>query len=174
MLRENRSIRRSFIDEHGDVARDVLAWPERWKTLHSTRYLAAILPCILIVLAKPIAARAQTENAPISMSSETSVREKVFMHENRNAMEQMMSSMDVKSTGDVDRDFVAMMAAHHQGAIAMAKSLLVYGKNERLKRIAQEIIVTQQEEINAMHLAIGGEISADDAYPTGQKPGMGH
>ena len=37
-----------------------------------------------------------------------------------------------------------MMVPHHQGAIDMAVALLRYGRNERLKRLAQEIIVTQQ------------------------------
>jgi uncharacterized protein (DUF305 family) len=32
---------------------------------------------------------------------------------------------------------------------------LRYGKNEQLRRIAQEIIVTQQDEIAAMRLAVG-------------------
>jgi uncharacterized protein (DUF305 family) len=48
-----------------------------------------------------------------------------------------------------------MMSAHHQGAIDMAKALLRFGRNERLRRLAQEIIVTQQQEIAAMRLAVG-------------------
>ena len=63
--------------------------------------------------------------------------------------------MAVKPTGDVDRDFVAMMIPHHQGAIDMAQADLRYGQNEQLRRIAQEIIVTQQQEIAAMRLALG-------------------
>ena len=70
-------------------------------------------------------------------------------------MAKMMAAMTVDPTGDVDRDFVAMMVPHHQGAIDMAVALLRYGRNERLKRLAQEIIVTQQQEIAAMRLAIG-------------------
>jgi hypothetical protein len=37
----------------------------------------------------------------------------------------------------------------------MAQSELLYGHNEQLKRLAQEIIVTQQQEIAAMKLALG-------------------
>jgi uncharacterized protein (DUF305 family) len=47
------------------------------------------------------------------------------------------------------------MAPHHHGAIDMAISELRYGKNEQLRRIAQEIIVDQMQEIAAMKLAIG-------------------
>jgi len=66
----------------------------------------------------------------------------------------MMADMTVASTGDVDADFAATMIPHHQGAIEMAQAELRYGRNERLRRIAQEIIVTQQQEIEAMKYAI--------------------
>ena len=78
-----------------------------------------------------------------------------FLAENDAAMAKMMAAMEVKPTGDVDRDFVAMMVPHHQGAIDMAMALLRYGRNEQLRRLAQEIIVTQQQEIAAMRLALG-------------------
>lgn len=71
-----------------------------------------------------------------------------------------MAAMDVQPTGDVDWDFVAMMAPHHQGAIDMAQAVLRHGKNERIRRLAQEIIVTQQQEIAAMQLAIGAPLPA--------------
>ena len=78
-----------------------------------------------------------------------------FMADNKTAMAKMMAGMDVKPSGDVDADFVAMMVPHHQGAIDMAQAELRYGRNEQLRRLAQEIIVTQQEEIAAMRVAIG-------------------
>ena len=78
-----------------------------------------------------------------------------FMAENEASMQRMMTAMNVKPTGNVDRDFVAMMIPHHQGAIDMAKSMLRCGHNEQLRRIAQEIIVEQQQEIDAMRLAVG-------------------
>ena len=70
-------------------------------------------------------------------------------------MGRMMAGMDVKSTGNVDADFAAMMIPHHQGAIDMAIAELRHGNNEQLRRIAQEIIVEQQQEILAMRLALG-------------------
>lgn len=78
-----------------------------------------------------------------------------FLAENDAAMARMMSAMQIKPSGDVDRDFVAMMIPHHQGAIDMAQAELRYGRNEILRRMAQEIIVTQGQEIAAMRLAIG-------------------
>lgn len=70
-----------------------------------------------------------------------------------------MRDMDVKPTGDVDRDFVAMMIPHHQGAIDMARAVLRSSRNETVRRLAQEIIVTQQDEIRAMRLAINPLVS---------------
>jgi uncharacterized protein (DUF305 family) len=66
----------------------------------------------------------------------------------------MMKAMAIRPSGDADRDFVALMIPHHESAIAMAKAELRYGKNEQLRRMAQEIVVTQQQEIAAMRLAL--------------------
>jgi uncharacterized protein (DUF305 family) len=66
-----------------------------------------------------------------------------------------MAGMTTAPTGDADKDFVAWMVPHHQGAIDMAQAELLYGRNVKLRRIAQEIIVTQMQEIGAMRLAIG-------------------
>jgi uncharacterized protein (DUF305 family) len=62
--------------------------------------------------------------------------EQPFLSENAAAMDKMMADMTIKPTGDVDRDFVAMMVPHHQGAIDMAKAELKYGHNEQLRRLA--------------------------------------
>jgi Domain of unknown function (DUF305) len=71
------------------------------------------------------------------------------------AVARMHVAMEVPFSGDPDRDFARMMIPHHQGAIDMALVELRYGKDERLKRLAQEIIVDQQQEIAVMHLALG-------------------
>ncbi|WP_354138196.1 DUF305 domain-containing protein [Bradyrhizobium sp. LB11.1] len=88
------------------------------------------------------------------MMSELCGDEAPFMAENQTAMHRMMSEMDIGPSGDVDRDFSAMMIPHHRGAIAMAQAELRYGRNESLRRIAQEIIVDQQQEIAVMGLAL--------------------
>jgi uncharacterized protein (DUF305 family) len=96
--------------------------------------------------------------------------ESAYLKENDAAMAKMMDDMSVKPSGDIDRDFVAMMTPHHQGAIDMAIAVLKYGKNEQIRRIAQEIIVEQQQEINAMKLAIGDPLPPSDAAPTQVAP----
>jgi len=80
--------------------------------------------------------------------------ESQFLAETNAATDRMMAAMQTKPTGDVDADFVAMMVAHHQGAIAMAQAELRSGHNEQLRRLAQEIIVTQRQEIAVMQQAI--------------------
>jgi len=74
-------------------------------------------------------------------------------------MDEAMAVMDrdmknAPMTGDPDHDFAAMMIPHHQGAIDMAQVELLYGKNPVLRRLAQEIIVTQEQEIEVMSLRL--------------------
>ena len=78
-----------------------------------------------------------------------------YLADNVSAMTKMMINMGIQPSGDVDSDFVAMMVPHHQGAIEMAQAELRYGRNDQLRRLSQEIIVTQQQEIVAMRLALG-------------------
>lgn len=89
-----------------------------------------------------------------------------FLAENDAAMKKMMADMAVKPTGDVDADFVAMMVPHHQGAIDMAIAVLRHGRNAQIRRLAQEIIVTQQDEIAAMRLAVGQSLPTSVLSPT--------
>ncbi|WP_309249135.1 DUF305 domain-containing protein [Paraburkholderia sp. CNPSo 3281] len=93
---------------------------------------------------------ASSSDAGASRDSE----EASFLSENDAAMTKMMTGMAARPTGDVDRDFVATMIPHHQGAIDMAMAELRHGHNEQLRRIAQEIVVEQQQEIVAMRLAV--------------------
>jgi hypothetical protein len=84
-----------------------------------------------------------------------SAAEAPYLADNVSAMTKMMVNMGIRPSGHVDSDFVAMMTPHHQGAIDMAQAELRYGRNEQLRRLSQEIIVTQQQEIVAMRLALG-------------------
>jgi uncharacterized protein (DUF305 family) len=91
-----------------------------------------------------------------------SAAEAPYLAENVSAMTKMMIDMGIKPSGDVDTDFVAMMAPHHQGAIEMAQAELRYGHDELLRRMAQEIIVTQLQEITAMRLALVQQLPPPD------------
>jgi uncharacterized protein (DUF305 family) len=66
-------------------------------------------------------------------------------------MDKMHMAMGaIKRSGDSDADFVRLMLPHHQAAIDMAKTQLVYGKDPQMRRLAQEIITDQQLEIELM------------------------
>ena len=76
--------------------------------------------------------------------------------------EELMGSMDrmhtamtsIEPSGVDDNDFVQVMLPHHQAAIDMAKSELIYGNDPQIRRLAQEIIIDQQSEIQLMQLWI--------------------
>ncbi|GJE54872.1 CopM family metallochaperone [Methylobacterium thuringiense] len=72
----------------------------------------------------------------------------------RESMERMHAEMAVPPSTDPDRDFAAMMIPHHQGAVDMAKAELAYGQDPVLRRLAQGIIVEQQQEIEVMRRAL--------------------
>jgi hypothetical protein len=124
---------------------------------------------LLIAFALPSHVLAHEAHPAAQPATATAVAEAPFLKENEAAMTKMMDDMAVKPTGDIDGDFVAMMTPHHQGAIDMAISELRYGKNEQLRRIAQEIIVDQMQEIAAMKLAIGEPATDTTPAPTQQQ-----
>ncbi|HEY4901380.1 MAG TPA: DUF305 domain-containing protein [Terriglobales bacterium] len=69
------------------------------------------------------------------------------------SMEKMHDGMaSIKPSGNSDVDFVRLMLPHHQAAIDMAKTELLYGKDPQMRRLAQEIITDQQSEIELMQL----------------------
>jgi hypothetical protein len=123
---------------------------------------------LLIAFALPSHLLAHEAHSPVQPAA--ALDEAPFLKENDTAMTKMMNDMAIKPSGDIDRDFVAMMSPHHQGAIDMAISELRYGKNEQLRRIAQEIIVEQMQEIAAMKLAIGEPATDSTPAPTQQQP----
>lgn len=66
------------------------------------------------------------------------------------ANDKMHAGMDIAFTGDADADFVKGMIPHHQGAVEMAKVVLQYGKDPKLKKLARDIIRAQDKEIAFM------------------------
>jgi uncharacterized protein (DUF305 family) len=66
------------------------------------------------------------------------------------AMDRMHRDMAIEYSGNADRDFVAAMTPHHQGAIDMARIVLEHGKDAEVRKLAQEIITAQEKEIAQM------------------------
>jgi len=94
------------------------------------------------------------------------------------AMMQSMAKMNkdmmaAPMTGDPDHDFAAMMIPHHLGAVDMAKPYLLVGKDPTLRRLAEELIVTQQQEVDVMRLRLAAlGAGSGSAKPDAQSAAM--
>ena len=118
---------------------------------NSHRTLAALAACAL---------------AAATVSATDGSSPAAFLAESNAAMSRMMAAHGGQAVRRCRWDFAAMMIPHHQGAIEMAQAELRYGRNEQLRRIAQEIIVDQQQEIAAMHLALDQPLPPSAPAPT--------
>jgi uncharacterized protein (DUF305 family) len=103
--------------------------------MHATARHIALAACLLLLAAAPV----EPDGFPAAMDA---------------AMARMAHDMMQPPSGEADRDFAAMMVPHHQGAIDMAEAELRFGHDPVLRRLAQGIIVEQQQEIAVMRQAL--------------------
>ena len=83
-------------------------------------------------------------------------------------MAKMMRDMHQPGySGDADVDFLAMMIPHHQGAIDMARLVLQHGDDPLARRLAEDIIASQQAEIEAMSARLAILRRGPDPSPGG-------
>ena len=95
-----------------------------------------------------------------------------FTAEMANAHARMHRAMaDAAPSGDPDRDFARSMIPHHQGAIDMALIELRHGRDERLRRLAQTIIVEQGQEIAYMRTLLEKPLAAAGSDRVARHPG---
>jgi uncharacterized protein (DUF305 family) len=119
--------------------------------------LVSLTMTVSILTTTPIAFaqdQTRTRHVPAAASNRTELQ---FIVDNDLAISKMSLDMSKMAdpTGDVDRDFVALMMPHHQGAIDMARAELKFGHNEELRRLAQSIIAEREHEMSAMRGAVG-------------------
>jgi uncharacterized protein (DUF305 family) len=120
----------------------------------STKLLVALFVCSLVASAIAEADRVQSSTDP-------------DWSELIAGMDKMHIAMGaVVRSGNSDVDFVRLMLPHHQAAVDMAKTQLLYGKDAQMRRLAQEIITDQQLEIELMQRWLK---QREPAQPTGNQ-----
>ena len=85
-------------------------------------------------------------------------------------MARMMEDMHSPGySGNPDHDFLAMMIPHHEGAVDMARLVLIHGRDPMVRQLAEDIIASQTVEIAGMRARMavlrGGPDPAPGGYP---------
>lgn len=118
------------------------------KLSHISKMVAALALCA--GLSGAAFAQATDPHAGHSMAMPASAGKSASNAAFEQANAKMHKDMAVPLTGDADRDFLAGMIPHHQGAIDMAEVVLKYGKDPKVRKLAQDIITAQKSEIAMM------------------------
>lgn len=91
-----------------------------------------------------------------------------FAVEMHAAMTKMSKDMEAAPmSGDPDKDFLAMMIPHHEGAVEMARLVLVHGRDPLVRKLAEDIIAAQQAEITTMRQRLDILKAGRDMAPGG-------
>ena len=64
--------------------------------------------------------------------------------------EKMHGDMAIQFSGNPDADFARGMIPHHQGAVDMAKIVVAFGKDPEIRKLAENIVKSQETEIAFM------------------------
>ena len=112
--------------------------------LRSCLIAATLLMPALPLLAQP------TATPGMQMGGAPAANEPASTKAYRDAMTKMDQGMAITYSGNADKDFVAGMIAHHQGAIDMARVELRYGTDPQIQKLARNVISAQEKEIAFM------------------------
>jgi uncharacterized protein (DUF305 family) len=114
------------------------------------RLLITALVVVWVIQSNPVSAQHQHDTA-VPQGSAHSSAEDIFTRQMDAGMTKMMNDMHAPGySGNPDVDFLAMMIPHHEGAVEMARLVLIHGTDPLTRRLAEEIIASQTSEIAAM------------------------
>jgi uncharacterized protein (DUF305 family) len=129
---------------------------------------ALLLALLLSAVIAPQSAVAQHDSHQAAATND-SPKDEEFARALTAGMDKMHREMATSRTGNPDVDFLASMIPHHAGAVEMARLVLIHGRDPLVRRLAEEIIASQQTEIAAMQARLDilrqGPDSSPDRYP---------
>ena len=98
--------------------------------------------------AEPVAASAASQDPPPVFIASTAKPFSGLMDDAMAVMDHGMTHAPMN--GNAEHDFITMMMPHHQGAVDMAKAVLLYSDDPEIRNLALGIITEQQNEIRVM------------------------
>lgn len=120
------------------------------KTKFASKILLPL--CLGVALSTAAVAHEAKEPARDSMPMKKDAAMNMSMDASMQMHKVMMpaKTMEMPMSGNVDKDFAAMMSMHHQMAVDMVDIYLKSGHNAKLKAMAMKMKTAQQAEIKQM------------------------
>jgi len=112
--------------------------------------MRSITRCALAAVLLALAACVHSDHSAMHEHAAAPAGEAAFARAMDAGMMKMMDKMHAGYSGNPDVDFLAMMIPHHEGAVEMARLLLIHGRDPLTRRLSEEIIASQTSEIAAM------------------------
>ena len=108
-------------------------------------------PIFLYVMCVYVLMAADTNTPPHTMQHHEQILQSTsspsLTEQMMNLMHESMMEVPFVEEDNLDFNYLSNMIPHHQGAITASKQILQYTQNAEIKAIAQQIISTQEAEI---------------------------